>query len=284
MLPRGLAHPIVFAGPDAMRAAGGSGGEGEEDQQRQQPAFPPLFGGGDRDHRRKEQSDSDNSNGNANFGSLLSTYGAVPVSAFNMHKLLANGESVLLYPGGAREAFKRKGENYQLIWPQKAEFVRLAAKFGATIVPVSAIGADEGVVQLLDIDEVNALSRALPFGGAGGAGRDAERQRARIPAARVGVNAVEEVADVDAFGLPLIAPAVPRRFYFLFGRPIETAPELAADRAACQALYGDVKAAVEGGLAYLLRKREADPYGDFWRRVTYEASWNFERQAPSFEP
>ena len=29
----------------------------------------------------------------------MTTFGAVPVSAFNMHRLLAGGEAVLLFPG-----------------------------------------------------------------------------------------------------------------------------------------------------------------------------------------
>jgi len=83
VLPRGLAHPIVFAGPDALTEAGRIGGvvsDGDAEKQRQ----------GD-------------GRGAASFSSLLSTYGAVPVNGKNMHKLLAQGEVVLLYPGGARE-------------------------------------------------------------------------------------------------------------------------------------------------------------------------------------
>jgi hypothetical protein len=83
---------------------------------------------------------------------------------------------------------------------------------------------------------------------------------------------------------PLIAPAVPRRFYFLFGAPLETEPALASDRAECERLYRGVKATVEGGLGYLLRRRETDPYGELLKRAAYEASWGWERQAPSFEP
>jgi hypothetical protein len=77
---------------------------------------------------------------------------------------------------------------------------------------------------------------------------------------------------------------VPRRFYFLFGAPIQTTPALAADRAACQQLYREVKGQVEGGLGYLLRRRESDPYRDLLPRLAYEASWGGQRQAPSFEP
>lgn len=77
---------------------------------------------------------------------------------------------------------------------------------------------------------------------------------------------------------------MPRRYYFLFGAPIETSPELAQDREACQQLYQEVKGRVEGGIGYLLRKRETDPYRDLLPRVAYEASWGWQRRAPSFEP
>jgi hypothetical protein len=58
MLPRGLAHPIVFAGPDAMRGGGA----------------PPADGA----------AASSGEGGAGGFASLLATYGAVPVSAFAM--------------------------------------------------------------------------------------------------------------------------------------------------------------------------------------------------------
>ena len=45
------------------------------------------------------------------------------------------------------QAFKNRDERYTLIWPRKAEFVRMAARFGATIVPFAAVGAEDGVNQ-----------------------------------------------------------------------------------------------------------------------------------------
>ena len=33
-----------------------------------------------------------------------------------------------------------RGEEYKLLWPEKAEFVRLAAASGAIIVPFAAVG------------------------------------------------------------------------------------------------------------------------------------------------
>ncbi|KAJ6928927.1 hypothetical protein NC652_012940 [Populus alba x Populus x berolinensis] len=36
-----------------------------------------------------------------------------------------------------------KGEEYKLIWPKQQEFIRMAARFGATIVPFGAVGEDD---------------------------------------------------------------------------------------------------------------------------------------------
>ncbi len=45
--------------------------------------------------------------------------------------------------GGAREVHKRKGEGYKLFWPETPDFVRLASKCDAIIVPFAAVGADD---------------------------------------------------------------------------------------------------------------------------------------------
>ena len=53
------------------------------------------------------------------------------------------GEMVLLFPGGIREALHGPGEEYQLFWPSKTDFVRVAARFDAVVVPFGGIGADD---------------------------------------------------------------------------------------------------------------------------------------------
>lgn len=118
---------------------------------------------------------------------FFAAMGAVPVSGKNLYRLLEAGETALLFPGGVREAYKRKarqhptprrarsrwhgscrpkprvctvpwrgrmndvrpcmgaspaasqGEKYRLFWPSRPEFVRMAIKFGATVVPFSAV-------------------------------------------------------------------------------------------------------------------------------------------------
>ncbi|KAK4749547.1 hypothetical protein SAY87_026996 [Trapa incisa] len=73
----------------------------------------------------------------------MKVFGAVPVTGSNLYKLLSSNSHVLLYPGGAREALHYKGEEYKCIWPDQPEFVRMAARFGATIVPFGAVGKDD---------------------------------------------------------------------------------------------------------------------------------------------
>ena len=53
----------------------------------------------------------------------------------------------LTHPGSGRllpQVTKRKGEKYKLFWREdRADFVRLAAKFDALIVPFAAVGGDD---------------------------------------------------------------------------------------------------------------------------------------------
>lgn len=48
-----------------------------------------------------------------------------------------------------------------------------------------------------------------------------------------------------------------------------------------RATYEELKGELEGGIDYLLRKREDDPYRRFFPRIFYEMSSG---QAPSFKP
>ena len=195
-------------------------------------------------------------------------FGCVPVSPRALFKLLRRGESTLLYPGGVREAFKstKQGEAYKLFWPssdESSDFARVAAKFGATIVPVAAVGAEDGFEMLLDADELLSLPVL---------GQRVAQSAALTPVGRPG----------ERFVAPVSVPRVPGRYYFLFGAPIETRGVDPSDKAACAALYASVRAELEGCIDYLLEKRKHDPWEAALPRVAVEASWDFAKQAPSF--
>lgn len=74
------------------------------------------------------------------------------------------------------QAYKGKGEEYKLFWPERPEFVRMAARYGATIVPFAGVGAEDAVTMLLEPAEI----RNLPFIG----GMIEQRARNSIPQAR----------------------------------------------------------------------------------------------------
>merc|ERR1719163_143026 len=156
------------------------------------------------------------------------TFGAVPVGPRALFKLMQRGEPALLYPGGVREAFKstKKGETYKLFWPEGEEtsdFVPVAARFNATIVPVAAIGAEEGFEMVLDADEL----LELPY-----LGERAAESAKRAPVGRPG----------ERFVTPVSVPKLPGRYYFLFGEPVDASQVDPNDKDACAALYASVRA------------------------------------------
>lgn len=257
VLLRGLAHPFVFQ--TGRRRGGQGGGEGGAGPR---GPFGESFGGGGA--------------GPGGQG-FFEQFGALPVSGKNLYRLLAAGEAALLFPGGVREAYKRRGEKYKLFWPERPEFVRMAVRHGATIVPFAAVGAEDGVEILADADDL----QGAPVVG------DWVRERAAgITAARRDDPREQEQAGFqESFIQPVAIPLPPERYYFRFGRPIETASRRDAlkDEEAAAALYGEVRDDVEAGIEYLLRKREEDPYKDLAMRLLYEATWGG-RRAPTFVP
>lgn len=85
---------------------------------------------------------------------ILDATGAVEGTRENCRRLMQNGEHVLVFPGGAREVSKRKGEQYQLTWKQRLGFCKMAIENGYNIVPFAAVGPDDMFDILIDADDV----------------------------------------------------------------------------------------------------------------------------------
>lgn len=49
---------------------------------------------------------------------------------------------------------KKVGQEYQLFWRESADFVRLAARCDAIIVPFAAVGADDAYDVMMEADEL----------------------------------------------------------------------------------------------------------------------------------
>lgn len=298
ILLRGLAHPVIFsealAGAREMsKEKAETNSESKEGQNAFRNALSswmrsngnispfdiiPTFGrllrnGGDMLDARDEELQNPVNNRRA-FADFMTEFGAVPVSARNMIQLLKNGESVLLFPGGVREAYRRKNEEYKLFWPKRAEFVRLAAKYNAIIVPFAATGVDDSLEIILDNREL----QETPIIG------NAILQRSTtLPQARRGVSLSEDSDMQESFIAPLAVPKFPpNRMYFVFGKPIYLDSTIVDDRDRCQRIYEDVKAEVEAGLRFSLEGRKKDPYADFTRRIIWEML-NQGKTAPTFD-
>ncbi|KAK4483244.1 hypothetical protein RD792_010428 [Penstemon davidsonii] len=199
--------------------------------------------------------------------------GAVPVTATNFFRLFSSKSHVLLYPGGSREASHRKGEEYKLFWPEQPEFVRMAARFGAKIVPFGAVGEDDIGQILLDYNDLRKISYYKVY-----------MEELTDEVVKLRTDAIGEVANQD-FHLPVVLPKIPGRFYYYFGKPIETEgrrQELKS-RAKAHELYVEVKSEVEKCLDYLKQKRENDPYRSIFARLTYQATHGFDSEVPTFD-
>lgn len=238
---RGLAHPVVFNQTKYPELLGRTPGI--------VPSTPEAPG-------------ADAINGFNNF----QKFGAVAVTPKNFYSLMQSGQNGLLFPGGVKDLFQTD-PRYPLKWPEKTDFVRTAAKFNATIIPVSAVGMLESFRILVEAeDTVN-----IPF-----IGKQISETGGFLPAARFDAskNEREPLA-------PIPVPSVPARNYFVFGKAFSTKGIDANDREACAKLYKDIVAETRRGLDDILSSRKHDPFYDTPRRLAYEQL--AKKKAPTFE-
>jgi hypothetical protein len=238
---RGLAHPVVF--------------------QQQQPSRQRL----DLDGRIPGLTNMQRS-GAGPSTSNFEQFGAVMVTPRNYYRLLQSGQNALLFPGGVKEVFHGRDQAYELLWPEKVDFVRTAARFNATIIPLSAVGMADSLNILLDPSEI----ANLPF-----LGERARKFTNNMTAARFDMANEEE-----NFLPPVVAPGLPSRNYFVFGQPISTSTLDPKDKVACEALYKSVQAEMRRGFRDVLAAREKDPYKEAPIRLAYERLNR--KKAPTF--
>ena len=94
-----------------------------------------------------------------------------------------------------------------------------------------------------------------------------------------------EVGNQELF-IPAMLPKIPGRFYYLFGKPIKLKgrEDLLENREDANELYLQAKSEVERCIAYLLKKREEDPYRSIIDRTIYRALYAPLDQVPAFKP
>lgn len=142
------------------------------------------------------------------WGEAVRNSGGVDGTPENCAELMRQGQSILVFPGGAREVNRRKGEDYDLIWKQRTGFARMAIQHGYDIIPFAAVGPNEIFKILVDANDVMAtkawrwLDRRLDVGR-------------RVRGGDLLTPLVRGVG-------PTLLPR-PQRFYFAFGERIPTA-------------------------------------------------------------
>ena len=130
---------------------------------------------------------------------LLGACGMVRGTRDNVRALMREHQTILVYPGGAREVNKRRGQQYQLLWGERMGFARLAIEQGYPVVPVAAVGADD----MLDV----IIDQNTPVYG----------QLAAAYEKVMGFPTPPVVRGIGLTGIPR-----PERLYFWFGEPVDT--------------------------------------------------------------
>ncbi|XP_025627364.1 phytyl ester synthase 1, chloroplastic isoform X3 [Arachis hypogaea] len=168
-----------------------------------------------------------------------------------------------------------QGKEYKVIWPDHPEFVRMAARFGATIVPFGTVGEDDIADILLDFNDLAKIPYFIEYV------RELQRGLVKFRDEISGEVASRDIAP------PLILPKLPGRFYYLFGKPISTKgmENMLKDREAANKLYLQIKSEVENNMCYLLKKRQEDLYRNFIDKRLYQTLYprSESDQTPTFK-
>lgn len=179
------------------------------------------------------------------WGELLTRHGMVLGSPEVCSTLMQAGQHVLVFPGGAREVMRRKGEAYNLIWKQRAGFARLAIEHGYDIIPFGSVGPDESFRILFDANDVI---------------KPGWRQKLAEKTGLLKLTRGGDFIPPIAVGLgPTLIPR-PQRYYFGFGSriPTEHLKGQQADKDVVWTVRQQVASAVEGQISRLRTYREED--------------------------
>ena len=177
---------------------------------------------------------------------LMNACGIVPGTRANTRELMRRGDLIMVFPGGAREVAKRKGERYQLIWKNRLGFAVMAIEGRYPIVPFASMGIEDALDIVLDTD--NPLM---------------------APARKLAKKLLNVEPLPIARGIGLTPIPRPERLYFWFGKPISTLEyEGVANEDNARELRARTAASIEGGLDYLFAEREKDPERSLLKRLS----------------
>ncbi|HVL01906.1 MAG TPA: lysophospholipid acyltransferase family protein [Dongiaceae bacterium] len=187
---------------------------------------------------------------------MLDRFGGVEGTRENCTELMQRGEHVMVFPGGAREVSKRKGEQYQLTWKRRTGFCAMAIANGYNILPFAAVGPDDMYDILLDADDIVRS----PFGKL--------MKRAGLLNPKGLLRGGDIIMPIPRGLGPTILPR-PERFYFAIGDEIDVSAYAGRedDEDALFELRDQVAFAIQDLIGELLTMREQDTDKSWMRRL-----------------
>mmetsp|Transcript_68229 Transcript_68229/g.159949 ORF Transcript_68229/g.159949 Transcript_68229/m.159949 type:complete len:567 (-) Transcript_68229:95-1795(-) len=177
------------------------------------------------------------------IGELMYSIGAVDGTRRNCDLLMDQGCCLLVYPGGAREAWKRTTDKpYDILWGESTlGFVRMAVRHGYTIVPIATVGTEDVVQPVYDVPLRDVLT-------AGGMLKPPESSS----------KAFEEGA---RFPVVMPKPGQAQKVYFRIMPVLRTAQLQGQEEngTLLRSLRDETKRRLQDGISWLLEFRESDP-------------------------
>ncbi len=175
---------------------------------------------------------------------ILLQNGTVEGTYANSVDVLRHGNNLVVFPGGAREVTKGKGDDYRLLWQGRSGFARLAIQTQTTVIPFATVGGDDIYDVVVDSDDILATDT----------GRHLDEMFSRIglPVANYLPPLVKGVG-------PTLIPRI-QRLYYAFGPPIDPKPfrGLHGDEQSVAEFRDSIETAVESLIAMLLEHRSGD--------------------------
>ncbi len=183
------------------------------------------------------------------LGDYFRLLGVLPASRESVTKALAAGDDVVVWPGGAKDAMRSWRRRDEAVLGGRTGFVRQAIRSGVPIVPVATVGGHDTVFVL---SEGKWLADAMDHLG----GLKSKLRGANAPI-------------VAGFPFPLAVELLPThlplpakiRTELLDPVSVVDDPERVGDDAYVQAVYEQVRSAIQGGMGRLAKRRRFPVFG-----------------------